>query len=1160
MAIDSTSIRTRQAAVPGQVPEGGGRIHPTEYVVHHEIGNLLPALTEIDRAGGRVDLCKAYLSIETAGSEQVQDAYTFIDEAPLDSLVDAVLLRPAGMLDRAGHTDERSDALSYAQAYQVGGALSPWHLRGLHVAGTQTIFLWSRTSLRLPRIGQTLYLVQDEGGGGEQSQYVQITGMTYTDDLFQRQVGEGVEDYIRRIYQVSISSRLSADLTGPEVSFLDPADPDVVVRECVVAEGYHYFGKTALSAAASESDALITVDDVYAQVSPVARVPVQIADAAALTAGDQVVSSNGVDFTVSGPVHTYADLVTAGNRIAAWPPRTVAPIPAAGGNVHVHVRILGAWYQIVEGESSSAGTVTVNRTSGTITASFTALPDVDSYVLFEWPAAIHYTDRAGSTDMEPVRMRGTLASAAEPGTFAVSWLSNAVQKTASAGTDGFVTGDCAGYLLPTGEWWLEFSANLPDGDSNLTIDYTDAGTSQETFDPLTPSGSSVTFTLADLPVPGSLRLDWEVQQQIERLDGYDYPALVTSVNNGSYANMVLMQSTAEAAQWGSTERRTIARSTGDDGSGTLEAGGTVSYANGDVSLTVIGDYDYRTYAETTETWEEETGTETFRGRVVATYQIAGGGQAQQEVIPVEPLVFRLFPSVQDSLIPGTLRFSFGGVPYSDRDGGGVLYLNDGAVVGAINYVDSEVSLGTWSGTGLTVSITTALTTFGQWTLTDVAFRTAADELVTGSFQLLATETGGNSLSATDDGTGAVQDTGIDGTIAAAIGVCQATFDNAVWSGSITYNATASSIVPLDPDIIGIDPVRLPPDGRVLKIRSGDYLCIWADYSQSAPNPVSAGQTISLPNDNLAFVVLQDGAGEEVETLPSGIVGAQVVALTANGRLGPLEYCVLEDADGNPVNGSLYTADLDAWSVTFADPLSLDGYQEPLAARYLAQVHPDDYDRDLVAGDVTMANPLDLTGYTQPLTVISRGQDILPAADVQHTGQITLLGALSRDYAQASGVASLLLHGDLGARVANKFEQHTWSTTWLDYLSGDPPTGGGRYDDVAYPILVTNDGAIRERWRIRRRSDAQWDVVGENLGVIQVWDGVSTLEAKRVPSQSVPFFTLYQGGLGAGWSTDNFIQFETYAAQAPFWVLRCTRPGAASTAVDRTRLRHRLGAE
>jgi hypothetical protein len=54
--------------------------------------------------------------------------------------------------------------------------------------------------------------------------------------------------------------------------------------------------------------------------------------------------------------------------------------------------------------------------------------------------------------------------------------------------------------------------------------------------------------------------------------------------------------------------------------------------------------------------------------------------------------------------------------------------------------------------------------------------------------------------------------------------------------------------------------------------------------------------------------------------------------------------------------------------------------------------------------------------------------------------------------------------------------------------------------------------------------------------------------------------MYYEGLGGGWSTGNFIQFETYAAQGPFWVLRTVRPGQATVVEDSIRLRHRVGAD
>ena len=89
-------------------------------------------------------------------------------------------------------------------------------------------------------------------------------------------------------------------------------------------------------------------------------------------------------------------------------------------------------------------------------------------------------------------------------------------------------------------------------------------------------------------------------------------------------------------------------------------------------------------------------------------------------------------------------------------------------------------------------------------------------------------------------------------------------------------------------LIGLDPVRLPADGKVPIYRPGDIVVI----SHSTDTPIvdnsgtpTAGQTISLPRDHQAEILV-------------------------------------EDSNGNALAPEQYTTDRKAGSLIFADPLSL----------------------------------------------------------------------------------------------------------------------------------------------------------------------------------------------------------------------------------------------
>ena len=66
----------------------------------------------------------------------------------------------------------------------------------------------------------------------------------------------------------------------------------------------------------------------------------------------------------------------------------------------------------------------------------------------------------------------------------------------------------------------------------------------------------------------------------------------------------------------------------------------------------------------------------------------------------------------------------------------------------------------------------------------------------------------------------------------------------VFADTVKYNAVAYSYLPLDADLIGLDPVRLPQDGRVPIFRMGDFAVI-GHTETVGPFTASAGQVVGI---------------------------------------------------------------------------------------------------------------------------------------------------------------------------------------------------------------------------------------------------------------------------------------------------------------------------
>jgi hypothetical protein len=113
--------------------------------------------------------------------------------------------------------------------------------------------------------------------------------------------------------------------------------------------------------------------------------------------------------------------------------------------------------------------------------------------------------------------------------------------------------------------------------------------------------------------------------------------------------------------------------------------------------------------------------------------------------------------------------------------------------------------------------------------------------------------------------------------------------------SIRYNAIAYSYLPLDKELIGLDPVRLPTDGRVPFVRKGDSIAITELKTMQLPT--------NAPNDtfDLGFERLSD-----------------VSVVDANGLKVSFDYLDI---------------DLDAGTLTLNGMFDMSFYAAPLTAKY-----------------------------------------------------------------------------------------------------------------------------------------------------------------------------------------------------------------------------------
>ncbi|MGP5547802.1 hypothetical protein [Psychrobacter alimentarius] len=292
-----------------------------------------------------------------------------------------------------------------------------------------------------------------------------------------------------------------------------------------------------------------------------------------------------------------------------------------------------------------------------------------------------------------------------------------------------------------------------------------------------------------------------------------------------------------------------------------------------------------------------------------------------------------------------------GVALTDKD---AKVKNGETVVGAIDYSAGFVTLTTWeSAKANTINLKSMLRENDPVPLANIIFRTPVAPLKEASLQISAELADGTMLSLATDEQGNITGNNLaHGTVDFKAGVValyfyeklsitanpdvinQPWYDAAniyndagtnyinkpiyVKPDSIRYNAIAYSYLPLDKELIGLDPVRLPTDGRVPFVRKGDSIAITELKTLELPT--------NAPNDtfDLGFERLSD---------------VSVV-----------------DVNGLKVDTDYLDVDLDAGTLTLNGMLDMSFYTAPLTAQYrimdIALVIETD-----ISGRVTLSTPI-----------------------------------------------------------------------------------------------------------------------------------------------------------------------------------------------------------
>lgn len=640
------------------------------------------------------------------------------------------------------------------------------------------------------------------------------------------------------------------------------------------------------------------------------------------------------------PARTRAIEITLGTRGTVYS-EALNPLPAPGSTI-VDYRSLGKWYRLrddgtgeLTGGDPAYGAGTVDFASGALVVTLGALPDVGSSVLISWGSPIDYEARSGVTADNDTAFIQTFTlenTPIQPGTLNISFICDNSPpydqtKTTndSAGT-GVITGSGVdGFVdYTTGEVRLRFTTYIPNAASILTATYRKAeiaggGTAVVQTGTFNTPGQT---TLPQAPVATS---SFAITAEVSYRDGYlgvnVSKATLLITDNGQGKLVVKRGQVLPKNVYNYPVNTAVDTEVG-----------TINYSTGDIQVldveVPLTSYGYFYDAAGVWSWgPKQYAALLSAGQSSFKYRVAGSSAEQQQrtdevSLGDNPLRLDLTKTTASAVVPGSVLFKIRAtdsnrtMAYFERDG--TLYTEHGdgyfAPCGSFDYdsgIATITSRYTEGSPSYVITVVSCLTQFGDFSAVDAFFRTAGSPIRPASFYVQATTLEGDLLSGTADQNGVVTGPKVRGQVVQEMGVASVEFGEMKvpeggtvpeWTpieiapNTLRYSTVVLSNLPLNADILGLDPVRLPSDGRVPIYRPADVVLIHNTKTLELENPAQAGATYSMGRASLSDLWLTDAEGAKVPT-------------------------------------SKYTVSLDAGTVTMAADMDLTGIPQPLTAHH-----------------------------------------------------------------------------------------------------------------------------------------------------------------------------------------------------------------------------------
>lgn len=1167
--------------------EDGGGKYNGKIIEDGESNNVFDDISEVDRLGN-VSMRKVFAAVTTNNTEKLMGATVFISKNPQDPAVSALLF------DTGSWTDTRKNAQNRVENYLAKGAKAAGTPLDTHWQGMKALQVAMFPVETEAQVGDAICLVSNEGKPNQHEQYLRITEVsTRTSVLIYNQ-----QEVEYKIASYQLSDALDADFVGLSAEqWYVGTKSTTIIRETLVADTGKYCGSANLVEDANIGEQTVVADTIYRQIVPSAQAESQLinisaaGEAIALVAAKantitkaynvtvnqtqvlylgSAVLPKSVSFTlfnsavtdgggelknanniyvgtidykngmitwnanagtgattlnitfkpaaaVTAPVESELIMVNQQNNSFNWI-RNLVPLPAPG-SVQVSYQVGGNIYPLkdngtgkLSGVDAAYGIGSIDYDNGTVSITTGELPDVGSGILITWSGVIAAQERS-NMPLSKAYVEIPIDDSVVAGTLAVSWSVNGVAKTATDNGSGIFTGDATGKIDYADGIAKLMPTILPNGGTTFTVTGQKGAKLSDQLSAV-PNNGSVTITLdngvsALIPKSVKVRVPVKFMDKVGEVELIDEPINSSTgrmMNNGvqqgtiNYATRAITVTPSRLLK--QTERELVTYpyyGTINTSIEALEAGykGLIfKYQNNQNQYTL--------------SLEEMSSAIT----VSVAYRDNSSASALNEQVIGSVLRCDLTEGYAEQILSGSIRFTLGGSTFIDRIGS--IYRNpsittgSGTLSGQVNYGTGLIQLSSWDVGGSNNPVLEALTTqLGTVNTNQVSFRAPATPIRPQSLTISATKVAGGSINIVPDANGNVETAIANGFFNYEQGYGQVVFRNKIQI--TTQNRPqieaaewyrVENEVQEGGNTYIFEPIMVLPESIRFNAVSYTYLPM---------NPEQIGLSPTrLPLDG-RVPIFRKGEIVVVSATRYQQFNEAVAGQTYQLNDMRIAYCELIDSLGAKVPYDMYTVDYD-------------------------------YGRYTLNGEFALVN-LEL-----PFTAEYRYQDMARVSKVDINGTITLNKALTHDYAASETiVGSVIYIGDLQARYTNKFTQESWNDVWIDEQTSSVISAN--YNDAIYPFIVTNLGAIQERWCIEFTSPTAFKCTGEYTGELTLKGDVNTDYSPINPVTLAPYFIIKKEGWGGGWLNGNALRFNTIAANYPIWMLRTVQSSEPSVMSD-----------